>query len=366
MSEKNIDSLCKAIKNAASSVVPEMYVKFATYTKSINSTDKILNLKFDLLKQVIEESKITGLESYKDFFKNSDTSNDVDNQKKINQSKIERVNLGRPINNWIQVIFMFGCVGLMKEFNNKVELSDVKKAIENEQKLNANNGFIKICKGIYKFTYGFPKDSEESAKILSYALNQFAKYVDQWANDTENLTDILTKIQDIQCEDEEFKGFKERLEYCFYDKENKEFKVNEDKCKPKETEKNEEIVDNRRSIRFSPPIANQDEPSEEKISTKKLFLLIATVIFLAAVIFFTINLILGFLAISQTLAIILATIVTIALVASLAISIKNDVINKPQCLGGAKSFIDLYQNVENIKEEPNLDTINKQTEHDNE
>ena len=356
MSEKNIDSLCKAIKNAASSVVPEMYVKFATYTKSINSTDKILNLKFDLLKQVIEESKITGLESYKDFFKNSDTSNDVDNQKKINQSKIERVNLGRPINNWIQVIFMFGCVGLMKEFNNKVELSDVKKAIENEQKLNANNGFIKICKGIYKFTYGFPKDSEESAKILSYALNQFAKYVDQWANDTENLTDILTKIQDIQCEDEEFKGFKERLEYCFYDKENKEFKVNKSKFKQQKMEK---MSYRRKGI-------DVDPQPEEKISTKKLFLLIATVIFLAAVIFFTINLILGFLAISQALAIILATIVTIALVAFLAISIKNDVINKPTCLGGEKSFIDLYQNVENIKEEPNLDTIDKQTEHNNE
>ena len=91
--------------------------------------------------------------------------------------------------------------------------------------------------------------------------------------------------------------------------------------------------------------------SEEKISKKKLFLLIATVIFLAAVIFFTINLILEFLAISQTLAIILAAIATIALVASLVISIKNDVINKPACLGGEKSFIDLYQNKGERKKE---------------
>ena len=352
MSEKNIDGLCSAIKNNIVSVLSGMLINSISVMQNIKSADDVLNLKFNLLKKVIEKDNTTDLKNYKDFFENSNALNDVDNQ-----SRIEHVNLDRSMNdNWRYVKLIFTNVSSIKKFddNDKVQLSDVKKAIENKQGVDANNGFIKICKGIYKFTYGFPKDSEESAKILSYALNQFAKYVDQWANDTENLTDILTKIQDIQCEDEEFKGFKERLEYCFYDKENKEFKVNEDKCKPKETEKNEEIVDNRRSIRFSPPIAIQDEPSEEKISTKKLFLLIATVIFLAAVIFFTINLIFAFLAISQTLAIILATIVTIALVIFLAIGIKNDVINKPQCLGGAKSFIDLYQNkVENI-EEPNL------------
>ena len=70
------------------------------------------------------------------------------------------------------------------------------------------------------------------------------------------------------------------------------------------------------------------------------------------IIFFTINLIFAFLAISQTLTIILAAIAAISLVASLVISIKNDVINRPTCLGREKSFIDLSQNKEAKKEVP--------------
>ena len=52
------------------------------------------------------------------------------------------------------------------------------------------------------------------------------------------------------------------------------------------------------------------------------------------------------------MAIILTTIVTMVLVVFLVISIKKDVINKPQFLGGKKSFIDLYQNNENKEEVP--------------
>ena len=66
----------------------------------------------------------------------------------------------------------------------------------------------------------------------------------------------------------------------------------------------------------------------------------------------SINLIFAFLAISQTLTIILAAIAAISLVASLVISIKNDVINRPTCLGREKSFIDLSQNKEAKKEVP--------------
>ena len=353
MSEKNIDSLCKAIEGAASSVVNVMWLELTACAKNINSTDEILNLKFNLLKKVIAEYSIIKLKSYKDFFKNSDATNDLDNQNGTNQSKIERVNLGNSVNSWQSMTLMFNNVHLMQEFNDKVRLSDVKEAIEKGQPLNSNNGFIKICKGIYKFTYGFPENSKGSAKILSYALNQFAKYVNKWAINEDNLQYVFKHIQDIRCEDEEFKGFKERLEYCFYDEQTETFEVNESKTEEKE----ETIVNN--SIRVPSSTANQDETSEEKISKKKLFLLIATVIFLAAVIFFTINLILA-----QTLAIILATIVTIALVAFLAISIKNDVINKPTCLGGEKSFIDLYQNkVENI-EKPNLLGMNNKEHED--
>ena len=344
MSEQNIDSLCKAIENDANSVVKVMLQKFRWHARVINSIDEILNLKFDLLKKVIEEGKIKGLESYKDFFKNSDAPNDSNNQKETNQSGIEHVNLDSSSYNWQVMQKMFYNVRLINEFDNKdkVQLSDVKEAIEKGQSLNSNNGFIKICKGIYKFTYGFPENSKGSAEILSYALNQFAQNVNKWANNKDNLQYVFEYIQNIQCEDEEFTGFKKRLEYCVYDEQMKKFKVNESK-----TEEMEETPYDLGSIRTYPQ-------SEEKISKKKLFLLIATVAFLVAVIFFTINLILAFLAISQTLAIILAAIATIALVIFLAIGIKNDVINKPQCLGGEKSFIDLYQNkVENI-EAPNL------------
>ena len=92
--------------------------------------------------------------------------------------------------------------------------------------------------------------------------------------------------------------------------------------------------------------------SENKISVMKLFVLIATVIFLAAVIFFAINLILEFLAITQMLATILIVLATIVFSIFLAISIENNVINNSTCFGGKKSFIDLYQDEENKKQVP--------------
>ena len=184
MSEKNIDGLCSAIKNNIVSVLSGMLINSISVMQNIKSADDVLNLKFNLLKKVIAEYSIIKLKSYKDFFKNSDATNDLDNQNGTNQSKIERVNLGNSVNSWQSMTLMFNNVHLMQEFNDKVRLSDVKEAIEKGQPLNSNNGFIKICKGIYKFTYGFPKDGEESAEILSHALNQFAQNVDKWANDT--------------------------------------------------------------------------------------------------------------------------------------------------------------------------------------
>ena len=82
--------------------------------------------------------------------------------------------------------------------------------------------------------------------------------------------------------------------------------------------------------------------------------------FLTAVIFFAMNFILAFFALEKILAIVLSALTTIAFVTFLAISIKNDVINKPQFFGGKKSFINLYQNEEDKEEEPELDEINKE------
>ena len=78
-------------------------------------------------------------------------------------------------------------------------------------------------------------------------------------------------------------------------------------------------------------------------------------VFLVAIVFFTINLILAFLAITQTLAIILNIIATMALITFLIISIKYNTINLPKCFGGNKSFIDLYKDTKNNNEEPEQD-----------
>ena len=76
-----------------------------------------------------------------------------------------------------------------------------------------------------------------------------------------------------------------------------------------------------------------------------------TVVFLTAVIFFAMNFILAFFTLEKILAIVLSALTTIAFVTFLAISIKNDVINKPQFFGGKKSFIDLYQDKEEMPEQ---------------
>ena len=260
MSEQNIDSLCKAIENAASSILDSIFGPVWSVAKKVKSTDDVLNFKFNILKAIIETRSIEGLKSYKYFFTNSDASNDLNNQKGTNWSKIERVDLGNSTNNWNAMRSVFFNIVNFLEFNDKVRLSDVENAINNKQKLAPNNGFIKICKGIYKFTYGFPENSENSAKTLSYALNEFARNlnVNKWAVNGDKLKYVFEHIQDIQCEDEEFKGFKKRLEYCVYNETMEQFEVNKSKME----EKKEIIVHN--NIRVSSSTASQNETKSLK------------------------------------------------------------------------------------------------------
>ena len=97
-----------------------------------------------------------------------------------------------------------------------------------------------------------------------------------------------------KCEDEEFKQFQQKLQYCVFDFDSNKFKVKNDN-------NDDEISDSSNNSR----VGNKDnqsnssnktpEISEQKISTKKRFLLMATVIFLAAVIFLQLILFLHFL-----------------------------------------------------------------------
>ena len=329
MSEENINGLCEFILEKPINVLSPVNIE-----GPFKSADDILNFKFDLVKVCV--SKQLRFSSYKDCFNDDLTQY----QQKIEKLELHKNLYGNVDNGYKQLLILLFNTKLTQDFdyNGKISLKDIQDAINNKTVLSPDNNFIKICKGIYKFTYGL--SSNEAGQILGAILNIFVNKVDRWAKDTGNLTDVLTKIQDIQCNDEEFNNFKNTYRFNAEEKafKVKYFNVLEQNSYSSFDELNSENKSNK--------------TSEEKISTKKLFLLIATVIFLAAMIFFTINLILAFLAISQTLAIILAAIATIALVIFLAIGIKNDVINKPTCLGGEKSFIDLYQNKGERKEEP--------------
>ena len=147
----------------------------------------------------------------------------------------------------------------------------------------------------------------------------------------------MKNIDKIVCDDQVFKGFQECCKSIKFDNYIPGWDI---KC---DNTVEDDIVE-----------------TEHKLSTKKLLLLMLTVVFLTAVIFFAMNFILAFFALEKILAIVLSALTTIAFVTFLAISIKNDVINKPQFFGGKKSFINLYQNEEDKEEEPELDEINKE------
>ena len=308
---------------------------------TLKKPDDFLDLKFNLMRIVLE--KTDNYESqYKTFFESTDKVQLEKNKKMIDEIDL----LGKTNKNGYDIlsqrklIWIYGYTSRI-EFDNsaKIDVSNILNGLNSEQnkekkvEVDKDHGFIKMCKGIYKL-YGGKLDPEE---MYEYG-RMFSEFTNSCFTESKSAKTVLQNIQRLECDDEEFKGFQAQLKDWIFNGEKGTFvSANADDLS---VEEDLEYGDTNKD--------NLIGSEEKKISVMKLFLLITTVVFLAAVIFFAINVILEFLVITPTSAIVLATFTITAFLISLAISIKNDVINKPQFFSGKKSFIDLYQDKEAI------------------
>ena len=151
--------------------------------------------------------------------------------------------------------------------------------------ISSDHALIKIFKGIYRWF------EDQKPDLVETCINKFLgdkKFVEKLSgcfSNPELANSVLKNMQKLECEDTEFKKFKEQLkDYIFED------------GKFANNQKKYDYIDLAdRCMQFRPSC---DNDAQTKISRMKLFLLISTVISFVAIIFFMINLILTFLAIT--------------------------------------------------------------------
>ena len=296
----------------------------------LKSADDFLSLKFNLMNRFINKyNKVKDVKKYKDFFEPEN-----EDEKNKNIELVKDIAFAG-FKDSVKYLGKFLNIKLEKQ----IDLSDITKNLESDNSkitILKDHDLIKIFKGIYRLSQ---KDINV-AVILGYIFN--SSNIDKCFSKgkQKNFVSILNNINKLQCDDQEFQEFQKQLQNYTFGLKNYGLYVRM---------KNIDYENNNVS-KFYNKIFNA--PS---VSRMKLFLLIATVLCFVVTMFFAVNLILAFLAITQTLAIILDAIATVAFITFLIISIKYDTINLPKCWGGNKSFIDLYQNTKNNNEEPEKD-----------
>ena len=311
----------------------------------ILNIDDLVNLKWNIMKLICENDTSVGKDKYKEFF--GDTSNQEDVNKFAFTGALLFLdaflsNIGV---NALSIRWSEG-----KELNKfaKLEIGNSIDELKNgfsDVQLESNNDLVKIFKAIYYLSIHCEDKNEPVAdvKMVFEHITFMKKLIGAFFNEeqAQDFIVALKNIDKIKCDDQVFKEFQECCKNIKFD----------------------DYI-SRWGIKCDDTLESVDSNTEHKLSTKKLLLLMLTVVFLTAVIFFAMNFILAFFALEKILAMVLSALTTIAFVTFLAISIKNDVINKPQFFGGKKSFIDLYQNEENKEEKPELDAIKKAKERD--
>ena len=313
----------------------------------ILSIDDLVNLKWNVMKLVCEENE-DYKSKYTSFFE------DQNSKRYVNKFAFNKIDL--------ELFFTFLTVRMdsLREIVIPYN-SAINQLEENNSKVRLGPGdnLVKIFKTIFYLSALEYEDKNKNKSVIfdvKYIFTKYGSFMHMLIkkffreDQKQNFIVALKNIDKIECDDQVFKEFQECCKDLNFDNYISCWGI---KCDNDTVETEEKV--NSKSV---------DSNTEQKLSTKKLLLLISTVIFVAATAFFAINFVLAFLALEKILAIVLAVLTTIAFVTFLAISIKNDVINKPQFLGGEKSFIDLYQNEENKEEKPDLDEINKEKEHD--
>ena len=81
------------------------------------------------------------------------------------------------------------------DFGGIISLSDIVDTINYGASLDSNNDFIKMCKGIYRFTYCEQSGNKESLEIFLSVLNKIMGSPVRCVKDSTRLKCVLQNIQ---------------------------------------------------------------------------------------------------------------------------------------------------------------------------
>ena len=284
----------------------------------ISNIDDLVNLKWNIMELICENDTSVGKDKYMEFFEDTNNQENVNKFAFADEPSFLREFLSNIGLNALSIKWSKE-KGLNKFAKLEIGNSDVQ--------LESNNDLVKIFKAIYYLSI-YCKDKNEPVPDVKMVFEMvfeheslMTRLIDTFFNEkqAQDFIVALKNINKIKCDDQVFKEFQECCKDLKFDDYISRWGI---KCD--DTVKTEEEM-NLKSV---------DSNTEHKLSTKKLLLLMLTVVFLTAVIFFAMNFILAFFTLEKILAIVLSALTTIAFVTFLAISIKNDVINKPQLFGG--------------------------------
>ncbi len=340
--EKKLNNDIKDIFNANQTDICAITFKNNKSLK-ISNIDDLLDIKWNIMKLICGQKKYNN--KYEAFFKNEN------NKQYVN---------GFTFANKVSAILFLSMIGehLGKSSleTEKLKVDDAIDKLKNTNdkvKLQANDDLIKVFRAICIFIQDkfYIDDVFKNNEFMSGLLKTFFG-----ENKEQDFIFLLNNIGRIDCDgDGLFLAFKNALSDCNVKINNGEFCF-ESKTKPGETDK-QNTEQEESKYRTSSDTSNLDtEPyTERELSWKKLFLLMLTTVCFALVIASIIDIIFSFLALAKFLSIILIIITLAIFIVSWVISVKYDVINLPKCLGGNKSFLDVYEDIPDMeKSEPEI------------
>ncbi len=176
----------------------------------IGDVDSWLDLKWNFLKYVVEQNQLDSNDKLcKTFFDNEN------NKSKMYKIRIKDKPLGMPA-----ILSYFFNFLLVSNENNKINKIDVtaihneltgNEKVENKNvKLEADNAFIKFCKGMYRLGQSdFNTEDMKQIFINGFFYQPINSFFKQ--NQRDQVIYVFNNIDKIECEDDEFKEVKKIL-----------------------------------------------------------------------------------------------------------------------------------------------------------
>lgn len=321
----------------------------------ISNIDDLLDIKWNVMKLICKQKMQNN--QYQQFFENEN------NRAYVNSFAFS--------SNTFASYFLLS-IGERLENNSsnvaKIEVNNIVSQLQddnnnNEVELPEDSNLIKVFRAICLFTQdGFHlNDVFASNRFMRALLKAFFG-----ENKEQDFIFLLNHINKIKCDDKTFQGFQSALSGFYVKIDGEKF------CFMKKDDKSNSEEAQNPVATYTPPgnensyeMCESDSPdTERKLSLKKTFLFILNVLISVALIFYVVNLIFPLFFLETFLIILLGTFAFLAFIISSLTNIKYDVINLPQCLGGNKSFIDIYEDIPNMEKGKEKDEVEINEEED--